>query len=247
MTGRLDGRVVLVTGASRGIGAAVARACAAEGARLVLTARTRGGLEATDDAIRALGASATLITLDLAQGDLVDALGGALFERFRRLDGLAACAGELGVLTPMSHLDPKLFLRVMTVNALANQRLIRTLEPLLKASSAGRAVFATDGKAAQHAAYWGCYAASKAALEALVLAWAAEHRRSSIRINLLDPGPVGTRLREKAYPGLPRENFPTPDAVAPAFVELLLPDSTRHGEIVRWCEGGHSLAPDMGL
>jgi NAD(P)-dependent dehydrogenase (short-subunit alcohol dehydrogenase family) len=233
VSGRLDGRIVLVTGASRGIGAAVARACAVEGATLILTARTRGGLEETDDAVRAAGAKATLITLDLAASELVDKLGAPLHERFGRLDGLAACAGDLGILTPASHLDPALLHHVMTVNALANQRLIRTLEPLLRLSPSGRAVFATDGQASARTAFWGAYAASKAALDAIVLAWAAESRRGSIRVNLLDPGPTGTRLRFNAFPGLPPESFPTPDEVAPAFVELLLPDETRHGEIIR--------------
>jgi NAD(P)-dependent dehydrogenase (short-subunit alcohol dehydrogenase family) len=196
-------------------------------------ARTRGGLEATDDAVRAVGGEATLVTLDLTQGELVDRLGAALFERFGRLDGLAACAGELGELTPIAHLDPKQLERTMTVNALANQRLIRTLDPLLRASEAGRAVFVTDAPKPERYAYWGCYAASKAALEALVLVWAAELRVTRARANLFEPGPLRTRLRAKAFPGEEPEDVPAPESVAPALVTMLAASEIRNGEIVR--------------
>ena len=233
MPARLEGRIVLVTGAGHGIGAAVARACAAEGASLVLTARSRAALEEVDDQVRAAGAEpATLVPLDLAKGAEVDLLGAALFQRFGRLDGLAACAGELGLLTPVSHLDPAVMARVLSVNLLANQRLIRTLDPLLRVSSAGRAVFATDSTG-RNAAYWGAYGAGKAALESLVLSWAAELRITAVRVTLLDPGPVATRLRATAFPGEPPESLRRPDEVAGPFVDLLLAASTRHEEIVR--------------
>jgi NAD(P)-dependent dehydrogenase (short-subunit alcohol dehydrogenase family) len=228
----LDGRIVLVTGAGHGIGAGVARACAAAGAALVLTATSRAALEEVDDEIRRAGrAAATLVPLDLTEGDQVDMLGAALFQRFGRLDGLAACAGDLGLLTPVSHLDPAVMLRVLSVNLLANQRLIRTLEPLLRAAPDARVVFATDA-AGRNAAYWGAYAASKAALEALVLAWAAELRITPVKVNLLDPGPVATRLRGTAFPGERPETLRQPDDVAGAFLDLLRPASNRHGEIV---------------
>lgn len=233
MLGSLDGRIVLVTGAGHGIGAAVARVCAAAGARLVLTAKSRAALEEVDDQIRRAGAEpATLVPLDLAKGEEVDMLGAALFQRFGRLDGLAACAGDLGLLTPASHLDPKVMARTVAVNLLANQRLIRTLEPLLRAAEAGRAVFATDGTG-RNAAFWGAYGASKAALEALVLSWAAELRITPIRVNLLDPGPVATRLRGTAFPGERQETLRRPDEVAGAFVDLLLPGCDSHERIVR--------------
>ncbi len=233
MPGSLDGRIVLVTGAGHGIGAAVARVCAAAGARLVLTAKSRAALEEVDDQIRRAGAEpATLVPLDLVKGEEVDMLGAALFQRFGRLDGLAACAGDLGVLTPVSHLDPKVMARAVAVNLLANQRLIRTLEPVLRASPGGRAVFATDGTG-RNAAFWGAYGASKAALEALVLSWAAELRITPIKVNLLDPGPVATRLRGTAFPGERQETLRQPDEVAGAFIDLLLPGCDSHERIVR--------------
>jgi NAD(P)-dependent dehydrogenase (short-subunit alcohol dehydrogenase family) len=230
--GRLAGRIVLVTGATRGIGAAVAVACAAEGATLILVGRTRGGLEEVDDAVQAAGGTATLVPLDLTRGDQVDILGAPLFERFKRLDGLAACAAELGPLTPVGHLKPDQYQRVMTVNALANQRLIRTLEPLLRAAPDARAVFLTDGLG-RDAAYWSAYASSKAALEAMVRAWAREVAITPIRVNLVDPGPVATRLRAQAFPGERPGTLRQPADVASAIVELLLPDCRRHGELVR--------------
>jgi NAD(P)-dependent dehydrogenase (short-subunit alcohol dehydrogenase family) len=227
--------VVVVTGATRGLGRAVAEACAAEGARLVLVARTRGALEEVDDAVRALGGeAATLVTLDLAKGELIDALGGALHARFGRVDGLAACAAELGPITPVAHLEPKALDQVLRVNLVANQRLIRSLDPLLRASPDARAVFVTDRGAGPGRAYWGGYAASKAGLEALVLAYAAELRITPVKVNLFDPGPMATRLRAKAYPGERPETLPSPTEAAAALVELLLlPGCVRHGELVR--------------
>lgn len=231
---RLEGRIVLVTGASRGLGAAVARACAAEGAKLVLAARTRGALEEVDDACRvAGGVEATLVALDLTDGKLVDALGGSLYQRFGRLDGLVACAGELGVVTPVSHLEPRTLERVLALNLVANHRLIRSLDPLLRAAPDGRAVFVTDGNAGPGRAYWGGYAASKAGLEALVQGYAAELRLTRVGVNLFDPGPIATRLRAVAYPGEPPGAVPEPAAVAGAVIELLLPECARRGEIVR--------------
>jgi NAD(P)-dependent dehydrogenase (short-subunit alcohol dehydrogenase family) len=230
----LEGRIVLVTGASRGLGAAVATACAAQGAKLVLAARTAGALEELDDACRRAGGSdATLAALDLTKGELVDALGRSLFERFGRLDGLVACAAELGVVTPVSHLEPKTFERILDVNLVANQRLIRSLDPLLRAAPAGRAVFVTDGGAGPGRAYWGGYAATKAGLEALVLAYAAELRLTQVGVNLFDPGPMATRLRAQAYPGERPGAVPEAAAVVPALIDLLLPTCQRSGEIVR--------------
>lgn len=232
-TGRLAGRVVVVTGASRGLGRAVAEACAGEGAQLVLVARTRGALEEVDDAVRARGGQATLVTLDLTKGEMVDALGGALHQRFGRVDGLVAAAGELGAVTPVSHLEPAVFERTLRVNLIAAHRLIRSLDPLLRAAPDGRAVFVTDRGAGPGRAYWGGYAASKAGLEALALAYAAEVKMTRLRVNLFDPGPMATRLRAKAYPGERPESLPQPAQAAAALVELLLPACARHGEIVR--------------
>lgn len=232
--GRLDGRIVLVTGASRGLGAAMAKACAAEGAKLILVGRTRGALEEVDDACRAAGgAEATIAVMDLTKGELIDALGGSLYQRFGRLDGLAACAGELGVVTPASHLEPKTFERALALNLLANHRLIRSLDPLLRAAPDGRAVFVTDGGAGPGRPYWGGYAATKAGLEALVLAYAAEQRLTRVRVNLFDPGPMATRLRAQAFPGEPPGAVPDPAMIAPQLIELLTADCTNNGKILR--------------
>jgi NAD(P)-dependent dehydrogenase (short-subunit alcohol dehydrogenase family) len=191
-------------------------------------------LEELDDACRhAGGADATLAVLDLTKGELIDALGRSLFDRFGYLDGLVVCAAELGAITPVSHLEPKTFERIMAVNLIANQRLIRSVDPLLRASRAGRAVFVTDGAAGPGRAYWGGYAATKAALEAIVLAYAAELRLTQVRVNLFDPGPMATRLRAQAYPGERPDTVPDPAAAAQRLVELLLPTWGRNGEIVR--------------
>jgi len=231
----LDGRVVLITGASRGLGAALAVACAAGGARLVLVARTRGALEEVDDRCRAAGAApATLVALDLArQPELLGRLGPAVLERHGRLDGLAACAADLGTLTPAPHVDPKTFARVLAVNLHANARLIAALDPPLRASDAGRAVFLTDRAASAGRAFWGAYGASKAALEALVLAWAAEVGRiTPLRVNLVDPGPMRTRLRAHAFPGERPEDLPPPEEAAARILPFLSPAWTGRGGLV---------------
>ena len=231
--GRLAGRVALITGASRGIGAAVARRFAGEGAHLVLVARTVGGLEEIDDAVCAVGGSATLVPLDLRDFAAIDRLGGAIAERHGRLDVLVGNAATLGGLRPMGHFEVDTWDRVFALNVTANWRLIRGFDALLRASDAGRAIFVTSGAARANVAYWGAYAASKAALEAMVLTYAAELTRTGVRANLLDPGTVRTRLRAEAMPGEDPMTLPHPDEIAGAFVDLAAPDCQRNGEVVR--------------
>ncbi len=233
--GPLSGAVALVTGASRGIGAATAIELARLGAHCVITARTQGGLEETDDAIRALGGAATLLPLDLRDGADIDALGPSVGVRFRRLDVLIHCAGALGRLAPVGHLLPSEWEEAMGVNAIAAWRLIRTCDGLLRTAEAGRAVFVTTARAREPKAYWGCYGAAKAALEHIVLTWADEVGSTTrIRANLFDPGPVATRLRLAAYPGESPSSLPRPEDVAPALAALCLPDETRNGTLVSW-------------
>jgi NAD(P)-dependent dehydrogenase (short-subunit alcohol dehydrogenase family) len=227
-------RVALVTGASRGIGAAVAVELARLGAHVVMTARTQGGLEDTDDAIRSLGGSATLLPLDLAEGEQVDAIGPSIYQRFGRLDVLVHCAGVLGRLTPVPHILPRDWHDVVTVNLSAAWRLIRTCEPPLRNAEAGRAVFVTDARAREPKAYWGAYGATKAGMEHLVLTWAGELRETRLRVNLFDPGIVRTRLRASAFPGEDPASLPTPEDVSPSLASLCLPTETRHGELVRF-------------
>jgi len=230
----LDGRVALVTGASRGIGAAVAIELAGRGAHVVLTARTEGGLAETDDAIVALGRRATLLPLDLLEGEQVDAIGPSLHARFKRLDIFVGNAGALGTLTPVPHITPADWAEVVGVNMTAAWRLIRGCAPLLLAADAGRAVFVTSRVAEKPAAYWGAYGATKAGLEHLVLAWAAETRTTRLRINLFDPGVVATRLRRAAMPGEDASTLRRPAEVAPMLADLCGPAETRHGEVMRF-------------
>lgn len=233
-SGRLAGRVALITGASRGIGAAVARRFAAEGARLILAARTVGGLEETDDAIRQAGGErATLVPLDLGQGDQIDQLGAAIYERFGRLDVLVGNAGTAGTLSPVGHVSPKDWDEVMAVNVTANFRLIRSMDPLLRRSDSGRAIFVTSGLAQRAIAYWGPYAASKAALEMLVRIYAAEVEKTKVRVNLLNPGIARTASRAKAFPGEDPSTVPSPDTKTERFVELAEAACTLHGERVQ--------------
>jgi NAD(P)-dependent dehydrogenase (short-subunit alcohol dehydrogenase family) len=230
----LTGRVALITGASRGIGAAVAIELARRGARCVLLARTQGGLEETDDAIRALGAEATLLPLDLVkQAEKIDVLGPSIMERFGRLDILVHAAGALGALTPVAHITPRDWGEVVGVNMTAAWRLIRTCDPPLRAAPAGRAVFLTTGRAAQPRAYWGAYGATKAGMEHLVLTWAQEVAGTALRVNLLDPGVVATRLRAMAMPGEDPSGLAKPADVAPAIAALCGEAEGRHGAILR--------------
>jgi len=233
MTGKLDGRVAVVTGASRGIGAAVARRFGAEGAQLVLIARTVGALEELDDEIRAAGGrQPVLVPHDLRDFDGLDRLGASLYERYGKLDILVGNAGILGPLTPVGHIPPDIWQEVMDVNVTANYRLIRSLDPLLRRSDAGRAIFVTSGASSGRTAYWGPYAVSKAALEALVLSYAAEITKTKVRANLLSPGPIRTAMRAAAFPGEKPETLRGPEEIVDLFVELASPACTKQGEIV---------------
>ena len=225
----LAGRVAVVTGASRGIGYHAALALAGAGAHVVAVARTVGGLEELDDAIRVKGGAATLVPFDLKDSPAIDRLGAALFERWGRLDILLGNAGLLGKITPLSHLEPKVWDEVMAVNVTANWRLIRSLEPLLRASDAGRALFLTSGVVRSCRPYWGVYSASKAALEAIVRTWAGELRQTNVKANLLNPGPLRTHMRAQAMPGEDPETLAAPDAVAGDIVRMLSPDFAEAG------------------
>ena len=228
----LSGLVALVTGASRGIGAATAIELARRGAHIVLTARTLGGLEATDDAIRQLGGTATLLPQDLMDGPALDPIGPSLHARFGRLDILVHAAGTLGKLTPAGHITPKDWDAVMGVNLTAAWRLIRTTAPLLQAAPAGRAVFLTDSRAADPRAYWGAYGASKAGLENLVRSWAHETATTSLRVNLFDPGPTATRLRADAMPGENPATIQQPADIAAPLAGLCDPGVTQTGQVI---------------
>lgn len=231
---RLDGRIALITGASRGIGAAVAKRFAEEGARLVLCARTSGALEEIDDEVRAVsGERATLVPMDLADFDAIDRLGAALYERHQRLDVLVGNAGLLGTMSPLGHIDPAVWDQVLAINLTANWRLIRSMDPLLRASPAGRAVFVTSGAARNPRAYWGIYGISKAALEHLVFTYAAETVKTNVRVNLLNPGPTRTAMRSQAYPGEDPMTLKTADTIAGLFVDLADAACTRHGEVIK--------------
>ncbi|HET8995485.1 MAG TPA: SDR family NAD(P)-dependent oxidoreductase [Acetobacteraceae bacterium] len=237
MPGPLDGSVALVTGASRGLGAAVAVELGRLGAHVVLTARTQGGLEETDDAIRSAGSSATLLPLDLKEGEPVDAIGPSLYQRFGRLDVLVHAAGVLGKLTPVSHIMPNDWAEAVAVNLDAAMRLIRTCEPLLRQAPAGRAVFVTDERAGAPLAYWATYGATKAAMEHLVRTWAQELQITRARANLFDPGPFRSRLRNHAFPGIDPATLALPEDVAPGLVPLCLPEEQRSGALVRGGNG----------
>lgn len=235
MTDRLKDRIAVITGASRGIGAAVAKRFAREGAQLVLIARTQGGLEEIDDAIRAEGGTAaTLVPLDLRDFEALDRLGAALHERHGKLDILVGNAAILGPLSPVGHIDPDRWQQVMDINLTANWRLIRSLDPLLRQSDAGRAVFVTSSVAGSAKPYWGAYAASKAALETMVKVYAAEVERiTPVRANILDPGVIRTAMRAEAFPGEDPMSLPHPDDIADLFLDLSDSACSRTGDVVR--------------
>ncbi|MGH6989285.1 MAG: SDR family NAD(P)-dependent oxidoreductase [Stellaceae bacterium] len=228
---RLEGKLALITGATRGIGAAVAKRFAAEGAHVILLGRTQGALEELDDEIGEAGGETTLVPLDLRQFDEIDRLGAALYERFGHLDILVGNAGVLPYLAPAHHLDPKVWAEIIDVNLTANWRLIRSLDPLLRRAEAGRALFTTCVAGRETEPYWNAYAASKAALETLVKSYAAEVALSAICVNLVDPGPVHTRLRLNAFPAEDKALLRKPEEVTEPFLAAADPDCHSNGEI----------------
>lgn len=232
MSGRLAGKIALITGASRGIGAAVAARLAGAGAHVVLVARTVGGLEDVDDAIRAAGGSATLVPLDLRDFGKIDDLAAALYQRYGRLDILVGNAAEFGTFSPLGHIEPKTWDEVVALNLTANWRLIRVMDPLLRQAEAGRAIFVTCAVGHEPGAYYGPYAASKAGLEMMVRTYADELGLTRVRANLIDPGATRTRLRARIFPGENADRLPPPESVAGAFLPLAVPECEHNGAIV---------------
>jgi NAD(P)-dependent dehydrogenase (short-subunit alcohol dehydrogenase family) len=233
----LSDRIALVTGASRGIGAALALHLAEAGAHIVAVARTVGGLEELDDKIRAAGSTATLVPLDVKDSDGIARLALALNERYQRLDVLIGNAGILGPLSPLGHVEPKDWDNVMAVNVTANWQLIRCMDPLLQRSDAGRAVFITSGLSWMARAYTGAYAASKAALETLARVYAAECASTNVRVNLFAPGPTRTRMYMSGWPGIDPATLPAPEDVANAIVPLCLPSCGENGRLYNFRDG----------
>ena len=240
---RLAGKIALITGASRGIGAALAERFAREGAHVVLAARTVGGLEEVDDTIRARGGSATLVPIDLRDFIKIDELAARLFDRWGRLDILVGNAAEFGVFSPLGHIDPATWAEVVDLNLTTNWRLIRAMDPLLRAAPAGRAIFVTSGVARGVFPYWGPYAVSKAGLEMLVKIYASEIRKTRVRANLIDPGIVRTRMRARAFPGENPARLPPPESVTDTFLALAVPECARNGEVVTISRLHGSAAP----
>jgi NAD(P)-dependent dehydrogenase (short-subunit alcohol dehydrogenase family) len=241
MSAPLAGKIALVTGASRGIGKATALALAQAGAHVVALARTTGGLEELDDAIQKAGGTATLVPADLKDGAALDRLGASLHERYKRLDVLVANAAILGVLSPVTHFDVKVWDEVIAINLTANWRLIRSLDPLLRQSEAGRAVFLTSSVTQQVYPYWGAYAVSKTGLEMLARLYAAESEKTNVKVNIFNPGPTRTRMRAQAMPGEDPMTLDPPHKVAEHIVPLCLPSCDKSGmlydyRVKRWRE-----------
>ncbi len=227
---RFDGKVALVTGASRGIGRTLAKALALQGAQVVALARTKGALEELDDEMKALGAQISLLRLDLRDGGQIDKLGPTLYERWQRLDIFIGNAGILGPITPLGHVSESDWTETFAINVTANWRLLRTLDPVLRLSKAGRVLFLTSGAAQNCRAYWGPYSVSKAALEALAKTYAHEVQSTPVRVNLLNPGPMRTRMRRQAFPGEDASKLPAPEDLVPLALSLLTEETTATGE-----------------
>ncbi len=231
-----EGKIALVTGATRGIGRAAALALAAKGAHVIAIGRTQGALEELDDAITPLPGSASLVPADLNDLDGIDRLGGVIAERWGHLDILIGNAALLGNISPTAHIDPKVWGEVMRINVEANWRLIRAMDPLLRAAPAGRAVFLTSGATQSLPAFTALYSASKAALEALVLCYAKEVEKLALNVNLLNPGHMRTAMRRKYMPGEDPQTVPSPEVLAPLFLALCAADCTQNGALVNFVD-----------
>jgi NAD(P)-dependent dehydrogenase (short-subunit alcohol dehydrogenase family) len=229
---RLEGRVALVTGASHGIGREIAKRFAAEGAQVVAVGRNVGALEELDDEVREAGGKLTLLPLDLTMFEKIDILGPSLYEKFGKLDIVVGNAALLGELAPVGHIDSQIFQNTFATNVTANFHLIRTTDKLLQLSDAGRAIFVTSNASAKGRAFWGLYASTKAALESLVLSYAQEMEQTSVRVNLVNPGRIRTKMRAEAYPGEDPQTLPSADSIMDVFVDLAAADCTKHGEVV---------------
>ncbi len=228
----LAGKLVLVTGASRGIGRAVAVAAASVGAELLITGRTIGALEELDDYLRAAGCKATIVEMDMRDTMAIPRLAAAIDRRWGCLDGFVANAGMLPALTPIAHLKPDVWDDCLAVNLSGQWHLIRALDPLLRAAPAGRAILVSSGAAVGSRPFWGPYAAAKAGLEALGRSWAGESEQTNLRINILNPGGVATAMRASAFPGEDQSTLPQPEDIAPAFIHLLSPECEHHGVVL---------------
>ncbi|HBN50728.1 NAD(P)-dependent dehydrogenase (short-subunit alcohol dehydrogenase family) [Thalassospira sp. MBR-102] len=229
---RLEGRVALITGASHGIGRAVAKRFAAEGATVIALGRNVGALEELDDEIRADGGKLVLLPMDLTMYEKIDAMGASIYERFGKLDIVVGNAGLLGELAPVGHIDTQVFENTYATNVTANFRLIRSVDKLLRLSDAGRAIFVTSNASSKGRAFWGLYASTKAALESLVLSYAQEVEETPLRVNLVNPGRIRTKMRAEAYPGEDPETLPTAESITDVFVDLAATDCTKHAEVV---------------
>lgn len=230
----LKGRLALVTGATRGLGRAIAICYAKAGAHVIAVGRTQGALEDLDDEIQKVGEAATLLTLDLRKGDKIDGLGPTIYERWGKLDIFVANAAMLGPLSPLPHVTADAWQHVIDVNLTANWRLIRTLDPLLKLSDAGRVILVSSGAAEGRYAYWGPYAVSKAGVECMGKMYAAECENTPVRVSIVNPGATRTAMRAKAFPGEDPMTLPAPEDVAPLFLDLARPESAIHGDVVRY-------------
>ena len=228
----LSGRLILITGATRGLGRAVAIAAAAAGAEIIITGRTIGALEEVDDEIKASGSSATIVELDMKDTAAMPRLAAAIAERWGRLDGFVANAAMLAALTPIGHLTPEAWDESVAVNLTGQWHMIRAFDPLLRAAPAGRAVLVTSGAAVGSRPFWGPYAATKAGLEALGRSWAGESEQTNLRINMINPGGTATKMRASAFPGEDPATLPQPEDIAPAFLMLLADDCPHHGELL---------------
>ena len=228
----LENSLALITGASRGIGAATAKYLANEGAHVILVARTVGGLEEVDDEIRQKGGKATLVPIDLTDYNKIDEMGSIIFERFGKLDILISNAGLLGTKGPLRHIDPTVWEQTLAVNVTANWRLIRSLDPLLRLSKSGRAIFLTSSAAQYHRAFWGLYASSKAALEMMVGTYAQESSGTNVAAILFNPGRTRTKMRAEAYPGEDPKKIKTPEIVARKLFELVTSQNDLNGKVI---------------